>query len=74
MVRKPPKVTRKVAGRALKMSAVASPKFRGSPKPRPILKQALMNPAASATAMPLVKLKSFTAAFFSSSDNDEDFM
>ena len=56
------------------MSAVASPKFRGSPKPRPILKQALMNPAASATAMPLVKLKSFTAAFFSSSDNDEDFM
>ena len=44
------------------------------PNSRPTLKHPLMNPASSAMASPLGKLKSFTAAFFSSSESDEAFI
>ena len=70
---KPPSVTINVAGSVLNISALSA-KQSFSPKPNPILKHALINPARRATIIPLVKLKSFTAFFFSSSLRLADFM
>ena len=74
LVMKPPRVTRKVAGKVLYISGVNVPKWMSEPKARPTLKHPLMKPASKAMARPLGKLKSFTAAFFSSSESDEAFI
>ena len=74
LVTKPPNVTKKVAGKVLYMSGVSEPKLMSAPKARPTLKQPLMKPANSAMARPLGKLKSLTAAFFSSSEREAAFM
>ena len=71
---KPPMVTSIVAGSVLYMSGVSSPKLMSAPKARPTLKHPLIRPASSAIAKPFGKLKSFTAAFFSSSESDAAFM
>ncbi len=70
----PPSVTSNVAGSVLYMSGVRSPKFIPFPNSSPTLKHPLMNPASRAMASPFGKLKSFTAAFFSSSDSDAAFI
>ena len=72
-VTKPPSVTRNVAGSVLNISADSS-KWIDEPNSSPTLKQPLINPASKAMAMPFGKLKSFTAAFFSSSLRLCDFM
>ena len=74
LVMNPPTVTRKVAGSVLYISGVKVPKCMSLPKARPTLKHPLMKPASSAIVKPLGKLKSLTAAFFSSSESDEAFM
>ena len=73
MVKKPPSVTRKVAGRPRNMGSVSG-KASVWPNARPTLKHPLMKPASRAMARPLGKLKSLTAAFFSSSDREALFM
>ena len=74
LVMNPPKVTRNVAGRVRNIGSVSSPKLMSLPNSRPTLKQPLMKPASRAIASPFGKLKSFTAAFFSSSESDAAFM
>ena len=72
-VTKPPSVTRNVAGSVLNMSDdSANDTF--SPNESPTLKHPLMKPARRAMTIPLGKLKSLTAAFFSSSESDCAFM
>ena len=70
LVQKPPIVTNRMTGLVAK-SSLAPSAFTLStiacPLSNPKLKQALITPAKRATANPLVKAKSFTAARFSSS-------
>ena len=73
LVTKPPSVTRKVAGSVLNISCVSA-KWMSLPNSRPTLKQPLMKPASRAMARPLGKLKSLTAAFFSSSLSEAAFI
>ena len=56
------------------MSGVNDPKWMSLPNVSPTLKHPLMKPASNAIASPFVKLKSLTAAFFSSSESDAAFM
>ena len=74
LVTKPPNVTSIVAGNVRNIGSVSSPKLMPFPNSRPTLKQPLINPASRAMASPLGKLKSFTAAFFSSSESEAAFM
>ena len=74
MVTNPPNVTNKVAGSVLYISDVSEPKLISFPNSKPTLKQPLIKPASNAMERPLGKLKSFTAAFFSSSEREADFI
>ena len=66
---KPPNVTKNVAGNDAK-TGLTPLKATGAPNSRPIAKHALIKPESKATKMPLGKLKSATAFFFSSSESE----
>ena len=74
LVMNPPNVTNNVAGSVRNIGSVSSPKLMPFPNSRPTLKQPLINPASKAIASPLGKLKSLTAAFFSSSESEAAFI
>ena len=74
LVMNPPNVTSRVAGNVRNIGSVSSPKLMPFPNSRPTLKQPLINPASRAMASPLGKLKSLTAAFFSSSESEAAFI